>query len=107
MHRSACRSLAVLAVLLLSASVVHAQITAATLSGTVKDDTGGVLPGADIVAKNVDTGISRSIVSNGDGAFALAGSASAVDDQIVPLSEILSRKIDNFFSSSFRLVLKR
>src|SRR5260221_10432798 len=73
MHRSACRRLAVLAVLLLSASIVHAQIAAATLSGTVKDDTGGVLPGADIVAKNVDTGISRSIVSNGDGAFTLAG----------------------------------
>src|SRR6266516_2607650 len=29
------------------------------------------------------------------------------ETQIVPLSEIFSRKIDNFFSSSFRLVLKR
>jgi len=73
MHRSAFRSLAVLAVLLLGASIAHAQITAATLSGTVKDDTGGVLPGADVVAKNVETGISRSTVSNGDGAFTLAG----------------------------------
>src|SRR5438477_3083560 len=73
MHRSACRSLAVLAVLLLSASAVDAQITAATLAGTIKDATGGVLPGADIVAKNVDTGISRATVSNGDGAFTLPG----------------------------------
>jgi len=75
MHRSACRRLAVLSLsfVLLSASSALAQITAATISGTVKDDTGGVLPGADIVAKNVDTGISRSAVSNGDGGFTLAG----------------------------------
>src|SRR5258705_5865832 len=73
MHRSACRRLAVLAVLLLSASIVHAQITAATLAGTVKDDTGGVLPGADIVARNLDTGLSRSAVSSGGGEFTIAG----------------------------------
>ena len=75
MHRSACRRLAVLSLsfVLLSASSALAQITAATISGTVKDDTGGVLPGADIVAKNVDTGIPRSAVSNGDGGFTLAG----------------------------------
>src|SRR5262249_8538894 len=54
-------------------SGAFAQITAATISGTIKDATGGVLPGADIVAKNVDTGISRTTVSNSDGAFTLPG----------------------------------
>jgi len=73
MHRLRFRSLAVLAIIALSASVALAQITAATISGTIKDDTGGILPGADIVVKNLDTGISRSAVSNADGAFALPG----------------------------------
>jgi len=40
---------------------------------TVKDDTGGVLPGADIVARNLDTGLSRSAVSSGGGEFTIAG----------------------------------
>jgi carboxypeptidase family protein/TonB-dependent receptor-like protein len=75
MHRTAVRSLVVLAFVVLSASAGFAQITAATLSGIVKDDTGGVLPGADIVARNLETGISRSATSNGDGAFTLAGLA--------------------------------
>jgi hypothetical protein len=73
MHRLRFRSLAVLAIIALSASAALAQITAATISGTIKDDTGGILPGADIVVRNLDTGISRSAVANADGAFTLAG----------------------------------
>src|SRR5205814_56005 len=34
-----------------------AQITSATISGTVKDQTQAVLPGVDIVVRNVDTGV--------------------------------------------------
>ena len=73
MHRLRFRGLVVLAIIALSASVAFAQITAATISGTIKDDTGAILPGADIVAKNFETGVSRSAVSNADGAFTLAG----------------------------------
>lgn len=77
MPRTACRSLTVLVFFLgflfIGASSSLAQITAATISGIVKDDTGGVLPGADVTAKNLETGISRSTVSNGDGAFTLPG----------------------------------
>src|SRR5713101_7236916 len=75
MPRSLVRGLGVLAFVFICASPALAQITAATLSGTVKDETGGILPGADIVAKNLETGTSRSAVSNGDGAFTLAGLA--------------------------------
>src|SRR4051794_24880134 len=39
-----------------------AQITAAMLSGTAKDETGAVLPGVDVEIKNVNTGLSRAIV---------------------------------------------
>jgi hypothetical protein len=73
MNRTALRCLTVLAFVFISASLLFAQITAATISGTVKDDTGGVLPGADIVAKNIETGISRSTISNGDGEFTIPG----------------------------------
>jgi carboxypeptidase family protein len=72
MHRAALRSFAVLALLLIGAPS-FAQITAATISGSIKDDTGGVLPGAEVVARNLETGISRSAVSTADGAFTLAG----------------------------------
>jgi hypothetical protein len=73
MHRTAFRSLAVLAFAFIGASSLFAQITAATISGTIKDDTGAVLPGADIVARNLETGTTRSAVSNGAGDFTLAG----------------------------------
>jgi len=72
MRRILRRSFVVL-FLCASASAAHAQITAATISGTIKDATGGVLPGADVVVKNLDTGISRAAVSNSDGAFTLPG----------------------------------
>src|SRR5436190_135034 len=54
-------------------ATAFAQITAATLSGTVKDETGAVLPGVDVVIKNVDTGLTRSAVTDGNGFFTSAG----------------------------------
>src|SRR5882762_5526661 len=50
-----------------------AQITSATISGTIKDQTGAVLPGADVVVKNVDTGLTRSIVTDANGYFTVPG----------------------------------
>ena len=58
---------------LLSASHALAQITAATMSGTVNDETGGVLPGVTIEAKNLDTGQTRSVVTDGNGLFTMPG----------------------------------
>src|SRR5262245_13400619 len=67
----------VLAVVLLaaSASFAAAQITSATISGTIKDETGGVLPGADVVVKNVETGFTRSAVTDSKGYFTVPGLA--------------------------------
>src|SRR5262245_53538001 len=67
----------VLAVVLLaaSASFAAAQITSATISGTIKDETGGVLPGADVVVKNVETGLTRSAVTDSNGYFTVPGLA--------------------------------
>jgi hypothetical protein len=48
---------------------LSAQIVGATLSGTVTDSSGGVVPNADVTAKNVSTGISRSATTNGSGLY--------------------------------------
>src|SRR5262245_26126927 len=66
----------ILAVALLTpASPAVAQITSATMSGTVKDQTGGVLPGVDMVIKNLDTGLTRSVVTDANGYFTVPGLA--------------------------------
>jgi carboxypeptidase family protein len=41
--------------------IVSAQVTTGTISGTVKDSTGAVLPGAKVVLLNEETGISRTV----------------------------------------------
>jgi hypothetical protein len=58
---------------LVLASTASAQITSATISGTVKDQTQAVLPGVDVVVKNVDTGLTRSVVTDASGYFTIPG----------------------------------
>ena len=58
-----------------TASLAIAQITSATVSGTIKDETGGVLPGVDVVVKNVDTGLARNAVTDSNGYFTVPGLA--------------------------------
>lgn len=50
-----------------------AQITSATISGTVKDQTSAVLPGVEAVVKNVDTGLTRSVTTDANGYFTIPG----------------------------------
>ena len=66
----------ILAVVLLTpASPAAAQITSATISGAVKDQTGGVLPGVDVVITNLETGLSRSVATDANGYFTVPGLA--------------------------------
>ena len=46
-----------------------AQLSTASLSGSVKDPQGAVVPNATIVLRNVDTSVANTTVSNGDGAY--------------------------------------
>jgi protocatechuate 3,4-dioxygenase beta subunit len=50
-----------------------AQITAATISGTIKDETGGVLPGVAVEVKNLDTGLLRAATTDTHGYFTIPG----------------------------------
>ena len=57
-------------ILLLTASAGWAQATA-QMGGTVRDESGAVLPGVTVTATQVDTGASRTGVTDGTGAYVL------------------------------------
>ncbi|HEU5254626.1 MAG TPA: carboxypeptidase regulatory-like domain-containing protein, partial [Vicinamibacterales bacterium] len=57
------------------ASAAFAQITSATITGTIKDETGGLLPGVDVTVSNVQTGLNRSVVTDDNGYFTVPGLA--------------------------------
>ena len=50
---------------------VWAQATA-QISGTVRDQSGAVLPGVEVTATQTDTGVARTIVTNETGSFVLS-----------------------------------
>jgi len=56
-------------VLALGASSLHAQSTGGSISGTVKDETGSVVPGVTVVATNTDTSLARTLVTDGSGRY--------------------------------------
>ena len=48
---------------------LQAQVSGATLSGTVTDSSGALVPSATIVIRNTDTGAVRNVTTNGDGFY--------------------------------------
>src|SRR5689334_23817014 len=52
------------------AQFASAQVNTATLSGTVRDESGAVLPGVSVTVQNQDTGISRTVTTNETGRYA-------------------------------------
>lgn len=53
---------------ILASSVAYAAITG-SISGRVLDSTGAVIPGVNVVVLNVDTGISRTVVTDSEGFY--------------------------------------
>src|SRR5205807_7482850 len=47
----------------------HAQTSSATLSGTVADERGAVIPGAQVTVTNSATGLKREATTNAEGFF--------------------------------------
>src|SRR4051812_35828935 len=62
----------VIVAMAITSSMVNAQITSATLTGTVYDASGAVVPNANITLKNEASGDDRRTVSNDDGYFTFA-----------------------------------
>src|SRR6266436_6064558 len=72
MNSSTILRLVVFAVVVVSsfgALRLHAQAVGATLSGTVTDQSGGVVPKADVAILNTGTGETRSVSTNADGIY--------------------------------------
>src|ERR1700692_1847947 len=61
--------LAVFALVLCSAVGARAQITTAAIRGTVMDDQGAAIAGADVTFTGTDTGFTRSMKSGTDGEY--------------------------------------
>ena len=70
--RSMTRCLAILGVLVLSASgPAYAQKTTGDITGSVTDSTGAVLPGATVTARCTDTGATRVAVTDQAGGYTI------------------------------------
>ena len=57
-------------ILLLTGTAAWAQATG-QLSGTVRDESGGVLPGVTVTATQTDTGFSRTVVTETNGSYVM------------------------------------
>jgi hypothetical protein len=64
-------SVALLTLFLSAALATTASAQNAQIAGTVKDSSGGVIPGATITARNVDTGFTRTAITDPQGEYRL------------------------------------
>lgn len=62
-------------VLSITPAALRAQSSAASLSGTVSDSTGAVVPGARVQLRNVDTNIEQSTATGSSGVFSMVNIA--------------------------------
>jgi len=67
---------------------IYAQQTTGTISGVVKDETGGVLPGVEVTARNTGTEATRTVISDDEGRYRLA--------QLVPGDYELRAELSGF-----------
>lgn len=63
--------LAIFALLFAFSLTANAQITTATIVGTITDPSGAILAGAQVTARNVDTGLTRTVVTGEAGTYRL------------------------------------
>src|SRR5438094_8931938 len=60
---------AIVALIALGTCLSLAQISTATILGTVKDTSGALVPGVSITVKHTESGLTRSVVSGERGAY--------------------------------------
>lgn len=82
------------AVILVIAATAFAQTDTGKITGTVKDQNGAIVPGANITVTNTRTGEERSAKANDDGIFSVAA-LKASSYRIIAEVTGLSAKIDN------------
>src|SRR5437867_11360145 len=67
-HRFVTASSALLIVMGICASA-SAQTVTGTLTGILKDSSGGVIPGMEVSGKNEETGLKRMAITNAEGVY--------------------------------------
>ncbi len=70
-------SLSLFAIMIAIPLTSSAQVTTATITGTITDPGGSAVPAASVTARNLDTGLTRTVVSAEDGFYRITG---RVDD---------------------------
>lgn len=55
-----------------SAPFLFGQAVGASLTGQITDPTGAAIPGATVVAKNLDTGLTLKVISSGQGTYTIS-----------------------------------
>jgi hypothetical protein len=63
---------ALMAAFIAAAMPADARTTNGVISGIVNDAQGGVLPGVTVTGRNIETGITRTVVTDSDGRYRLA-----------------------------------
>jgi Carboxypeptidase regulatory-like domain/TonB dependent receptor len=71
MNRKLSFFLILMTTVMLSCQLAWSQAETGTISGTVSDSTGAVIPGATVTAKSVSTGAERSVMSKADGSYVM------------------------------------
>lgn len=66
-----CKFLLLLMVAIIFSGTAIAQLTTATIIGTITDSTGAVVPGVSVTATNIDTHFARTVASGSDGSYRL------------------------------------
>jgi len=67
--RGTCISAAFVVCLLVGTTVRAQEGINATLSGTVSDNTGALIPGVEVTAKNTATGVASTTITNETGTY--------------------------------------
>ncbi len=80
-----CTGLALFALVALTPSPASAQLDRGQIAGFIKDQTGGVIPGATITATHAQTGVVRTVVTDGTGYYVFTAVTPGVYDVVVEL----------------------
>src|SRR6185295_8627567 len=80
-------------VLFASVTPAFAQSTSATVSGTIDDGTGALIPGVTVTATNTGTGVATTVLSNEAGTYNFAS--------LPPGAYTVSAKLPGFQTATF------
>ncbi len=86
------------AVVLITAAHAAAQVERASITGTIKDASEALVPGATVTARNVDTNVPSTTITDSQGTYVIAA--------LIPGTYTIDVEISGFQKSSRKVVLE-